>query len=93
MSRNYQNHPELYPDVAAQDPDVHYLKTNMTEQNIARIDLVILANQLDDGKQIFHSGTASGYYLVDKRERMTIDMPLEQLFAHCINNYLANPND
>ena len=25
MSRNYQNHPELYPDVAAQDPDVHYL--------------------------------------------------------------------
>ena len=26
MSRNYQNHPELYPEVAAQDPDVHYLK-------------------------------------------------------------------
>lgn len=25
MSRNYQNHFELYPDVAAQDPDVHYL--------------------------------------------------------------------
>ena len=60
----------------------------MTDKNIARIDLAILARQLQKqhpGLCIFHSGTASGYYLVKNRERITIDMPLEQLFAHCIS--------
>ena len=28
MSRNYQQHPELYPEVSAYDPDVHYLTNN-----------------------------------------------------------------
>ena len=62
----------------------------MTERNIARIDLAILARQLrehDEGLFIFHSGTSSGYYLVKNRDRMTIDMPLEQLFAYCIGMF------
>ena len=29
MSRNYQNHPELYPSVAAHDPHNHYLKNSI----------------------------------------------------------------
>lgn len=60
----------------------------MTDKNIARIDLAILARQLQEhhpGLCIFHSGTASGYYLVKNRERITVDMPLEQLFAYCIS--------
>ena len=59
----------------------------MTDKNIARIDLAILARQLQEqhpGLCIFHSDTASGYYLVKNRKRITIDMPLEQLFAYCI---------
>ena len=60
----------------------------MTDKNIARIDLAILARQLQEqhpGLCIFHSGTTSGYYLVKNRERVTVDMPLEQLFAYCIS--------
>ena len=38
MSRNYQNHPELYPEVAAKDPDVHYLKPMTPEQRDKLID-------------------------------------------------------
>ena len=60
----------------------------MTDKNIARIDLAILARQLQErhpGLCIFHSGKTSGYYLVKNRERITIDMPLEQLFAYCIS--------
>lgn len=61
----------------------------MTEQNIARIDLVILARLLQErhpGLCIFHSGTTSGYYLVFNRERVTMDMPLEELLATCISS-------
>ncbi len=59
----------------------------MTDKNIARIDLANLSRQLQEhhpGLCLFHSGTTSGFYLVKNRERITIDMPLEQLFAHCI---------
>ena len=27
MSRNYQNHPELYPSVTSHDPNVHHLQS------------------------------------------------------------------
>ena len=59
----------------------------MTDKNIARIDLAILARQLQEqhpGLCIFHSGTTS-ITTVKNRERITIDMPLEQLFAYCIS--------
>ena len=62
----------------------------MTNTNPARIDLVILAKELqklDDRLCVFHSGTSSGFYLVKSKQRITIDMPLEQLFAFCIYNF------
>ena len=54
MSRNYQNHPELYPDVAAQDPDVHYLKhmtPDCTDDCRIRDRIRLLTNILDDANR------------------------------------------
>ena len=35
MSRNYQNHPELYPEVSSIHPDVHYLTNTMITETTA----------------------------------------------------------
>ena len=54
MSRNYQNHPELYPDVAAQDPDVHYLKPmtpDCTDDCRIRDRIRLLTTCLDDANR------------------------------------------
>ena len=39
MSRNYQNHPNLYPEVAALDPSVHFLSNKM--DNLVGVSICI----------------------------------------------------